>query len=52
MLQDFIVNEVVAGAMGVGNPAISGFYTDDSWSDINCTNGVSPFLYLSVSRSV
>jgi hypothetical protein len=42
MLQDFIVNEVVAGPMGVGNPAIRGFYTDDSWSDINCTNASEP----------
>ena len=41
MLQDFIVNEVVAGPMGVGNPAIRGFYTDDSWSDVNCTENAS-----------
>ena len=41
MLQDFIVNEVVGGAMGVGNPAIRGFYTDDSWSDVNCTDNAS-----------
>ena len=38
MLQDFIVNEVVGGKMGVGDPsgAIRGFYTDDSWSDVGC----------------
>ena len=36
MLQDFIVNEVVAGQMGVGNPVVRGFYTDDTWSDVGC----------------
>lgn len=37
MLQDFIVNEVVAGKMGLGNPVVRGFYTDDTWSDVNCS---------------
>jgi hypothetical protein len=36
MLQNFIVEEVVGGAMGVGNPGIRGFYTDDTWADIGC----------------
>ena len=36
-LRDFIVNEIIGGPYGLGDPAISGFFLDDGWcSDKVC----------------
>ena len=33
VLRAYLLNEVVLGANGLGNPNISGFYFDDGWTD-------------------
>jgi len=34
-LRDFLVNEVILGPTGLGNPNVSGFFLDDGWTNVS-----------------